>query len=36
MNNYLAKPVRAQTLKALLDSYLNKNNEVEGYTLTLY
>jgi YesN/AraC family two-component response regulator len=29
MNNYLAKPVRAQTLKALLDSYLNKNNEVE-------
>jgi response regulator of citrate/malate metabolism len=29
MNNYLAKPVRAQTLKALLDSYLNKNKEVE-------
>jgi YesN/AraC family two-component response regulator len=29
MNNYLAKPVRAQTLKALLESYLNKNNEVE-------
>ncbi|KAI4947363.1 hypothetical protein J4E91_006715 [Alternaria rosae] len=29
MNNYLAKPVRAQTLKALLDSYLNNNNEVE-------
>ena len=24
MNNYLAKPVRAQTLKALLESYLNK------------
>lgn len=23
MNNYLAKPVRAQTLKALLESYLN-------------
>ncbi|RMZ73719.1 serine threonine kinase [Pyrenophora seminiperda CCB06] len=29
MNNYLAKPVRAQTLKALLDSYLNKNKGVE-------
>jgi hypothetical protein len=29
MNNYLAKPVRAATLKALLESYLNKNNEVE-------
>jgi YesN/AraC family two-component response regulator len=27
MNNYLAKPVRAQTLQALLESYLNKNNE---------
>ena len=26
MNNYLAKPVRAQTLKALLDSYLNKED----------
>ncbi|KAJ4334056.1 Chk1 protein kinase [Ascochyta clinopodiicola] len=25
MNNYLAKPVRAQTLKALLESYLNKS-----------
>ena len=25
MNNYLAKPVRAQTLKALLESYLNKD-----------
>jgi DNA-binding response OmpR family regulator len=24
MNNYLAKPVRAQTLKALLDSYLSR------------
>lgn len=24
MNNYLAKPVRAQTLKALLESYLSK------------
>lgn len=24
MNNYLAKPVRAQTLKALLDSYLSQ------------
>jgi DNA-binding response OmpR family regulator len=29
MNNYLAKPVRAQTLKALLESYLNKNNQIE-------
>lgn len=29
MNNYLAKPVRAQTLKALLESYLNKNNEAQ-------
>ncbi|EMD66665.1 hypothetical protein COCSADRAFT_84482 [Bipolaris sorokiniana ND90Pr] len=29
MNNYLAKPVRAQTLKALLESYLNKNKESE-------
>ncbi|KAH9869591.1 hypothetical protein IAQ61_006799 [Plenodomus lingam] len=29
MNNYLAKPVRAQTLKAMLESYLNKNNEVK-------
>jgi CheY-like chemotaxis protein len=29
MNNYLAKPVRAATLQALLESYLNKNNEVE-------
>jgi hypothetical protein len=27
MNNYLAKPVRAQTLKALLESYLNKEND---------
>ncbi|KAL6710566.1 Chk1 protein kinase [Coniothyrium glycines] len=27
MNNYLAKPVRAQTLKALLESYLDKENE---------
>lgn len=27
MNNYLAKPVRAQTLKALLESYLNKEQE---------
>jgi signal transduction histidine kinase/DNA-binding response OmpR family regulator len=27
MNNYLAKPVRAQTLKALLESYLNKDQE---------
>jgi DNA-binding response OmpR family regulator len=27
MNNYLAKPVRAQTLKALLESYLNKEGE---------
>lgn len=25
MNNYLAKPVRAQTLKSLLESYLNKD-----------
>ncbi|KAF2115161.1 hypothetical protein BDV96DRAFT_646182 [Lophiotrema nucula] len=29
MNNYLAKPVRAQTLKALLESYLNKEGEKE-------
>lgn len=29
MNNYLAKPVRAQTLKALLESYLNKDNETK-------
>lgn len=29
MNNYLAKPVRAQTLKALLESYLNKSNEAQ-------
>jgi len=30
MNNYLAKPVRAQTLKALLESYLSKEaNEEE-------
>ncbi|KAF1979878.1 putative histidine kinase HHK1p [Bimuria novae-zelandiae CBS 107.79] len=27
MNNYLAKPVRAQTLKALLESYLSKSEE---------
>jgi len=27
MNNYLAKPVRAQTLKALLESYLNKEGD---------
>lgn len=27
MNNYLAKPVRAQTLKALLESYLSKEEE---------
>ncbi|KAH8727929.1 hypothetical protein GQ44DRAFT_769990 [Phaeosphaeriaceae sp. PMI808] len=27
MNNYLAKPVRALTLKALLDSYLNKEGD---------
>lgn len=27
MNNYLAKPVRAQTLKALLDSYVNKQGD---------
>ncbi|KAF2687868.1 hypothetical protein K458DRAFT_360637 [Lentithecium fluviatile CBS 122367] len=27
MNNYLAKPVRAQTLKALLESYLSKPEE---------
>lgn len=27
MNNYLAKPVRAQTLKTLLESYLNKESE---------
>jgi hypothetical protein len=29
MNNYLAKPVRAQTLKALLESYLNKEDQNE-------
>jgi len=27
MNNYLAKPVRAQTLKALLESYLSKSDD---------
>jgi response regulator of citrate/malate metabolism len=27
MNNYLAKPVRALTLKTLLESYLNKESE---------
>ena len=27
MNNYLAKPVRAQTLKAMLESYLAKEEE---------
>ena len=27
MNNYLAKPVRAQTLKALLESYLSRTEE---------
>ena len=27
MNNYLAKPVRAQTLKSLLESYLSKGEE---------
>lgn len=27
MNNYLAKPVRAQTLKALLESYLSKQDD---------
>jgi DNA-binding response OmpR family regulator len=27
MNNYLAKPVRAQTLKALLESYLHREGE---------
>lgn len=27
MNNYLAKPVRAQTLKSLLESYLSKSDE---------
>jgi hypothetical protein len=27
MNNYLAKPVRAQTLKALLESYLSKQTD---------
>ena len=27
MNNYLAKPVRAQTLKSLLESYLSKGPE---------
>lgn len=30
MNNYLAKPVRAQTLKALLESYLNKDAEAKN------
>lgn len=30
MNNYLAKPVRAQTLKALLESYLSKEEDGEG------
>ena len=29
MNNYLAKPVRAQTLKSLLDSYVN-NKQGDG------
>ncbi|KAF1963424.1 two-component sensor protein histidine protein kinase-like protein [Byssothecium circinans] len=29
MNNYLAKPVRAKTLKALLESYLSKSEEEE-------
>ncbi|KAJ4375072.1 Chk1 protein kinase [Neocucurbitaria cava] len=29
MNNYLAKPVRAKTLKALLESYLNKEDDGE-------
>ncbi|KAF2445907.1 hypothetical protein P171DRAFT_431291 [Karstenula rhodostoma CBS 690.94] len=29
MNNYLAKPVRAATLKSLLESYLNKEEEEE-------
>jgi YesN/AraC family two-component response regulator len=29
MNNYLAKPVRALTLKALLESYLNKEEKSE-------
>ncbi|KAF2123396.1 two-component sensor protein histidine protein kinase-like protein [Dothidotthia symphoricarpi CBS 119687] len=29
MNNYLAKPVRAQTLKALLESYLTKETPVQ-------
>jgi hypothetical protein len=29
MNNYLAKPVRAQTLKALLESYLKKEEQKE-------
>jgi len=28
MNNYLAKPVRAQTLKALLESYLSQPEKV--------
>lgn len=27
MNNYLAKPVRAQTLKALLESYLHRQED---------
>jgi YesN/AraC family two-component response regulator len=30
MNNYLAKPVRAKTLKALLESYLSKEDDGEG------
>jgi response regulator RpfG family c-di-GMP phosphodiesterase len=30
MNNYLAKPVRAQTLKALLESYLSKEEDGKG------
>jgi YesN/AraC family two-component response regulator len=30
MNNYLAKPVRAKTLKALLESYLSKEGDGEG------
>jgi DNA-binding response OmpR family regulator len=29
MNHYLAKPVRAQTLKALLESYLNKEERAK-------
>ena len=27
MNNYLAKPVRAQTLRVMLESYLNKEGD---------